>query len=139
MKNIDYVWYASYGSNLCRERFLCYILGGQPEGSGKTERGCKDNSLPLKDKVIRIPHALYFAEYSQRWGGGVAYIGHRRIPPKAGALGRMYLIHVEQFLDVVRQENNDGIPISISDVQDAFNKGSKTYEGFRYGKILYIG
>jgi len=30
MKNM-YVWYVGYGSNLLRERFLCYILGGKFE------------------------------------------------------------------------------------------------------------
>ena len=33
MDNATYVWYASYGSNMNRERFLCYIRGGQPEGA----------------------------------------------------------------------------------------------------------
>ena len=30
------VWYASYGSNLARDRFLCYLEGGRPKGATRT-------------------------------------------------------------------------------------------------------
>ena len=32
-----YLWYASYGSNLNLDRFMCYIVGGKPKNSTKIE------------------------------------------------------------------------------------------------------
>ena len=55
----SYVWYASYGSNMSKERFLCYIRGGSVEGMTKRCEGCADPSEPLKDLYIEIPHELY--------------------------------------------------------------------------------
>ncbi|MBL0236650.1 MAG: hypothetical protein IPQ02_08595 [Saprospiraceae bacterium] len=41
INKLDYIWYASYGSNLLEERFQCYIKGGMPKGSTKTYLGCR--------------------------------------------------------------------------------------------------
>lgn len=35
------VWYSSYGSNMWRERFMCYIQGGSPKGSASVQRGAE--------------------------------------------------------------------------------------------------
>ncbi|KAL0856375.1 hypothetical protein Bca101_061528 [Brassica carinata] len=40
------VWYASFGSNMWKQRFLCYIQGGQVEGMTKPCVGSMDKSLP---------------------------------------------------------------------------------------------
>ena len=37
----DYVWYACYGSNLCHERFMCYITG-----KGNTKYNISTRALP---------------------------------------------------------------------------------------------
>lgn len=103
----ELVWYASYGSNLLRSRFMCYIRGGRPKSSSKGYRGCTDKSEPLKDKPVRIPHELYFSGRSSVWGGGgggVAFIKPTRASKGEFTLGRMYLITREQFTQVVRQE-----------------------------------
>ena len=42
------VWYACYGSNLLKERFLCYIRGGRPIGAQRTFYGCKNKKEPKK-------------------------------------------------------------------------------------------
>ena len=55
----EYVWYASYGSNMCIERFLCYIRGGAVDGMQGTCLGCADKTLPLKSKRVMLPHELY--------------------------------------------------------------------------------
>ena len=69
------VWYASYGSNLLYNRFLCYIQGGEIEGANKVYPGCRDRTPPIMDKQIVIPHELYFSKHSNIWENkGVAFI-----------------------------------------------------------------
>src|SRR5262245_21448659 len=75
------VWYASYGSNLNRERFMCYIKGCLPPGAlpGATPNpGSRDTHDPLADKAIAIRNfELYFADEERsvkRWGGASAFI-----------------------------------------------------------------
>src|SRR5436305_7842838 len=99
------IWYASYGSNLSyQKRFMCYIAGGRPAGSQNTNPGCRDKTPPIDNKPIAIHLDLYFAEYSQWWNGGVAFI--KRGNERSKTLGRIYLITDDQFNDVVLQENS---------------------------------
>ena len=98
------VWYASYGSNLSSERFLCYILGGTPPGARRRNPGSRDRTPPLESRPVTLNCELYFAGSIASWGGGgVAFIRQR--DQGSGTLGRMYLITEEQFNDVVLQEN----------------------------------
>lgn len=138
MSNDQYVWYASYGSNINKERFLCYIKGGRPIGSDKVETGCRDTSLPLKESLFEMPHPLYFAKESARWGHqGVAFIGLN--PEKDNrTVSKKYLITQEQFLDILQQENN-GLEIDIR-LTEVIEKGSKVFRSNAwYGNILYLG
>jgi len=105
------VWYAGYGSNLSQIRFDCYIYGGTPPGSARPYPGCRDKTPPRGDRQITLPHQLYFADYSERWGGAVAFI--RRTRFNATTYARMYLITYGQFNDVVRQENDRKVPGDI--------------------------
>jgi hypothetical protein len=104
------VWYAAYGSNLLRARFLAYLEGGSFEG-GPPERGCADPSPPRDEAAMTIRHRRYFAYEAARWGGGgVAFVD----PYVRGTtLGRAYLVTEEQFADVLAQENGwpDRTPI----------------------------
>lgn len=102
------VWYAGYGSNLLRRRFECYIYGGTPEGSTRKYPGCRDKTPPRGDQQIRLGYQLYFANYSEAWGGAIAFI--RRAASDAVTYARMYLISYGQFNDVVRQENQRKVP-----------------------------
>ncbi|MDP4084086.1 MAG: hypothetical protein Q8934_05660 [Bacillota bacterium] len=138
IKGQKYVWYASYGSNINSHRFLCYIQGGKPEGSSKVETGCKDPSLPLDETNYIIDHPLYFAKDAGRWDfQGVAFIGLDK-DETSNTLSKMYLITVEQFLDVVKQENN-GIEFEI-DLNEVKIHGSKIFrEHAWYGNMLYLG
>lgn len=96
----NYIWYACYGSNLCKERFLWYIRGGGP----KNNQGCQDKTLPVVDRPYTIHHELYFANQSRTWGnGGVAFLKLEK-DEKIETLGRAYLITAEQFEDVKKQE-----------------------------------
>ena len=79
----DLVWYASYGSNLCEDRFLCYIKGGMPQGSKKMHLGCSDKTAPRATQNIIINRALYFAKEYSSWGkGGVAFIKMNQMKKK---------------------------------------------------------
>ncbi|MBP1949942.1 hypothetical protein [Virgibacillus litoralis] len=137
LEDIKYVWYASYGSNLSRDRFLCYIKGGKPKGSEKVEVGCKDKSLPIKETTYIMRYPLYFAKSSSRWQNkGVAFIGLNE-DEEHHTYSRKYLITVEQFMDVVKQENN-GAELDI-DLIEIIKNGSKTLRDSWYGTILYLG
>ncbi|WP_455392727.1 hypothetical protein [[Eubacterium] cellulosolvens] len=138
---INRVWYASYGSNLLRRRFMCYIQGGTPEGTKTEFKGCLDSSPPQDMAQIIIPHQLYFAERSSTWqNGGVAFIKWCR-DVHAGALGRMYLIKPEQFAQVVRQENAhepDDNTIKI-DFVTTISTGATQLQARWYSRIMYLG
>ncbi|MDC3411916.1 hypothetical protein NC797_02605 [Aquibacillus sp. 3ASR75-11] len=136
MENKNYVWYSSFGSNLCEDRFLCYIKGGQPAGSTKSEKGARDNTSPVDVQAIELDYPLYFASYSSRWDGGVAFIGTSSSETNK-SLGRMYLITKEQFVDVVRQENEtDDITINFESILE---KGSIMVRESLYGNVLHVG
>jgi hypothetical protein len=133
---VEYVWYASYGSNINVERFLCYIKGGQPIGSSEIEVGCRDHSLPISDEPFTINHPLYFAKNAGRWNNqGVAFIGHTKSTNPT--YSRKYLITTEQFYDVVKQENS-GIDLTIN-LEEIKDKGIKALRKSWYGTILYLG
>ena len=54
MEKNNLVWYACYGSNLLKKRFLCYIQGGKIEGCKKSYFGCDDKSPPIDVENILI-------------------------------------------------------------------------------------
>lgn len=119
-----YVWYAGYGSNLYKNRFIDYI------------KKCRDPVPPKGDIQIRIPYPLYFAKYSEKWRGGVAFIGLRK-NKKNATLGRMYLITEQQFKDVFSQENA-GNKVNI-DFQKVKEKVSLIVLESWYGNVIYLG
>ncbi len=135
------VWYAAYGSNLLRERFLTYILGGQPPGISERQVGCRDPSLPRADRALDVPHELYFARRSARWEhGGVAFV---ESVARAGAAtrGRMYLITAEQFRQIVFQENeihDFGADVGM-DLNLTLREGTSLFHGHWYSRILSLG
>jgi hypothetical protein len=96
-----HVWYASYGSNLARDRFLCYLRGGRPRGATRTYPGARDQSHPLGDAPLELPGQVFFGWHSTTWDGGVAFYD---ASSSGGALARAYLITEGQFADVAAQE-----------------------------------
>jgi len=115
----DLVWYAAYGSNLLRARFLAYLEGGSiggTDGSGPVEEGAADSSLPVDDRPLRLDGwQLAFAGESRRWnGGGVCAV----VPGAGEVLGRAWLITIGQLRDVWRQENS-GVALVVDDVVSA--------------------
>ncbi|MCA0970712.1 hypothetical protein LCM20_08940 [Halobacillus litoralis] len=137
MKEQNLVWYASFGSNINVDRFLCYIRGGKPELSNDTERGCRDATLPRNEKPFVMNHQLYFAKEAARWnGGGVGFIAGEE-DDSYETYSNMYLITREQFLDVVAQEN--GLDEFEMDFEEVMEKGSEKVQESWYGNILYLG
>ena len=105
--NEEYVWYVSYGSNMLKERFLCYIRGGSFEGS-KYRQPCEDTSLPVAVKPFKIPYDMYFGNISSSWQeGGVSFLD---ISKPGNAFGVAYLITKKQFEHLVKQENSGRPP-----------------------------
>jgi hypothetical protein len=91
----DLVWYAAYGSNLYKKRFLRYISK------------CNNKTPPLEGKPFSIPHKMYFAKHSSRWkDGGVAFIESRNSINEDNVLGKIYLIRRDQFIEIFHQENS---------------------------------
>jgi hypothetical protein len=74
-----------------------------PVGGAHTYPGCRDPSPPADDRAWECDFELRFGGSSQTWGGGVALIDAPRgdAPVKL----RLYLVTLEQFADVVAQEN----------------------------------
>lgn len=103
-----HVWYASYGSNMYRGRFLNYLQGGRPAGAARSYPGCSDCAPPGADTPIRWAGRLHFATRSPTWGGGVAFADEAERPGQE-ILGRAYLITAEQFDQVVHFENSGTI------------------------------
>ena len=133
----DLVWYASYGSNLCYERFICYLEGGKAPGSKRKQRGARDASEPSDERAVFIPHALYFSQHSRSWGGGgVAFIDPRR-DDAIQTWGRAYLVTREQFEDIFAQEN--GTPVEVLDWESLLEQGQLSNGDRWYHHILKIG
>lgn len=98
----DHLWYVAYGSNLLRERLLCYLAGGRPPGGRRDNPGARDSRPPTAHRAVELPHPIMFGGPSRTWRGGPAYLDVER---DGAADGRGWRITHEQFEDLVAQEN----------------------------------
>lgn len=89
MKN-QHIWYACYGSNINKARFMRYI------------DACSDTTPPIEDRHFIFPHDVYFADKSVTWDNkAVAFLDDTM---SGRALGRIYKITREQYEEVKLQE-----------------------------------
>ncbi len=136
-----YVWYATFGTGLSKDNFNCLIRGGVMEGSRVTHQGCRDNTLPDKDKFLSLPFELFFAGESKSWHGGRLILDTKRTS-NAHTIARAYLITIEQFEDIVAQENLQGQPARLP-LSRAIHHGYAKIEGIQgerlYDELLYCG
>lgn len=95
------VWYAAYGSNIARRRFLRYLHGGRPPGAARTHPGARDSAEPVDVRPLTLPGCIFFGWESSTWGGGVAFYD---AAAEGVALARAYLVTEQQFADVAAQE-----------------------------------
>ena len=101
---MEYVWYASYGSNILEERFICYIEGSRYKHNSKSEFGCLNKDLPRDSRAFTFNRGLTFAFNSSRWNdGGVAFLD--KYKNDTISYGKIYKITKEQFTHVYMQEN----------------------------------
>ncbi|GFP87442.1 pentatricopeptide repeat-containing protein at3g57430 chloroplastic [Phtheirospermum japonicum] len=124
-----FVWYASYGSNMDMQRFLCYIEGGQVEGMQRPCEGSLDKTRPADTKWGNVSYRMFFGrDKTKAWGsGGVAFLDldmHKKYLSHV----RMYKISLQQFNDLLKQENS-GKPVgtsplfTLADIMTIRNKG----------------
>ncbi|MFM9872220.1 MAG: hypothetical protein ACKVQS_02000 [Fimbriimonadaceae bacterium] len=100
----EYVWYAAYGSNLLRSRFLCYINGLAPTENHRAHAGCRDSSDPVWDLAARCEYPVVFAGERSSWGeGGVAFLDVEGSGVETPL--RLWKVTREQFEDVCAMEN----------------------------------
>lgn len=135
----SYLWYACYGSNIKKARFLCYIEGGTPKGAIKSFEGCSDSTPPVESRKFTIDRELYFAKESVTWNGGG--IGFLKPEKDAGfkTYGRIYKISLGQFKDLLKQELKvkQNVPVDLERLKcDGFFNCLP--EG-RYGHLLHLG
>lgn len=99
----DVIWYAGYGSNLGKERFMCYIEGGICRENRKEYDGCTNKQLVSDaDDHAWFPGQMYFGNKSGTWNGkGVAFYD-----PKASGrtFMRMFKITWQQLKEIQKQE-----------------------------------
>lgn len=130
------VWYVSYGSNMCRARFDCYLRGGRPPGAAWTYSGCRDATPPSDVAAVDLPGTVYFAGDSPVWGGGVAGYDHETPGPSKG---RAYLITAQQFADVAAQEMSRE-PGAGPDLAEVLRTKGKVRVGDgRYETLCWLG
>ncbi len=132
------VWYAAYGSNLVRSRFLTY-LGGRPmPGSGRREAGARDGSEPRAVAPYRFDRPLVFGQRDESWGGGgVCFVDPDRSVTGATA-GRAWLVTGEQLSDVWAQENGVEVGVDL-DLKAVVAGGTLDVGTGWYRRLLSLG
>jgi len=130
------VWYVGYGSNLCAERFACYLAGGRPRGAARWYAGCRDRTPARDTAAVWLPGGIYFAGRSLVWGGGIAFYD-AALPGRVA--GRAYLITTQQFGDVAAQEMHREPGGATLDLTTVLETGRDELGRGRYETLLYAG
>lgn len=132
---LTHVWYAAYGSNISPERFDCYLHGGRPPGATRTQVGCRDSTPPTQRVATRLPGRMMFGNWSEVWGGGVAFYDPDATGP---AFVTAYRVTVEQFADVWAQERD--VPLGVElPVEQLLTNGEWTAGPGDYERALVVG
>ncbi|MED6119857.1 Histone deacetylase 5 [Stylosanthes scabra] len=142
-----YIWYASYGSNMWNSRFLCYVAGGQVEGMKRNCSGSMDKALPKATVWKTFPCHIFFGrEATHTWGpGGVAFLNPEETSQHKTHMC-LYKISLEQFNDILFQENGLSIdvvsPLVDITILDAISEkefNSQEVKDGWYGNVVYLG
>lgn len=101
----ELVWYVAYGSNMCKERFMCYITGDSCQKYFlKKGEPCEDQSPVIGVMSIKIPYEMYFGNQSKTWNNrGVAFIRPTKDKNKY-SFARAYLITKQQYEHIWKRE-----------------------------------
>lgn len=135
--NHDRVWYAAYGSNLLRARFLLYLTGGSYAKGHHEHVGARDRREPgTEAPLIQGPWHLCFGRSSSRWGGAVAFLDPEN---DRDASVRCWDITQQQFADVAAQENGL-LPGELEiDINHLITHGQIEIGNSWYSRIVYLG
>ncbi len=140
-----YVWYASYGSNLYRDRFYLYVQGGNAGYVNKTYSGCSNKSLPVKEGILKIPYELYFSQKAEKWQNKAVAFIKSTVDSRNETICKIYLITKEQFLEINQQENSQHADFKTSNIDldttrmQGFSLAGDENNYQWYGRIMYIG
>ncbi|KAI3761285.1 hypothetical protein L1987_51697 [Smallanthus sonchifolius] len=141
------VWYASFGSNMSKSRFLCYIQGGQAEGMKRPCQGGVDKTKPKEVMWKTVPHSLFFGrESTVTWGpGGVAFLDPETNNQEKTFMC-LYRITLEQFNDVLLQENvriDTSSPFidlnALDSIEHEKNVSLEALKDGWYHNVVYLG
>lgn len=131
------VWYAAYGSNLLRRRFLHYLEGGAFAEDQPAHVGARNARPPRADHTTAVAGSVVFAGQFRRWGsGGAAFYDPTR---PATAIVRLWSITAEQFADVAAQEC--GLPPGAVDIDlaELAERRELVVSSRSYGRVLWLG
>jgi hypothetical protein len=129
------VWYVAYGANLDPDRLGYYLVGGTPAGATRGYPGARDPRPPRAVARFTLPGEVYFARCSHTWHGGVAFYD----PEASGsAAAAGYLLTVQQFSDVVAQENRQE-PGTDLDLTEVLALGRAIQGDGWYALLLHVG
>lgn len=131
----DRVWYASYGSNLSRQRFLHYVRGGRPVDTARVYPGARDASLPAAERALTVPGGILFGLESRVWGGGMAFYD---ADAPGQTLMRAYLVTVQQLSDIVAQEMHREVGADL-DLAAVLEHGRVVLGPGRYETLHLVG
>ena len=134
----SHVWYASYGSNLLRERFEVYLLGGTVAGLDLVHPGGEGTAPASAEAALVLPGRLLTALNAPSWGGGgVAFWDPDGVG--AGVLVRAWRVRLEQFLEVVHLENGGRTRQSAPWPAEVLSRGEARAGDGWYGRLVCPG
>jgi hypothetical protein len=129
------LWYAGYGSNLDRDRFLRYLHGGAAPGAQRVLSGARDATPPADERALTFAATMFFAWESPTWGGGIAFVD---VDGEDTTYARAYLLTEEQFSDVAVQEMHRE-PGTDLDLAHVLERRRHTYGPGRYETLHHLG
>ena len=99
----EYVWYVTYGSNMCFERLSCYIEGGYFERNDRNYPSCSNPELPTEWIALELPYNMYFANFGKgAWkNSAVSFLDVDKL---GYSYCRAYLINKNQLEHIHRLE-----------------------------------
>lgn len=96
------VWYVSYGSNMLKERFDCYIKGGKCRFNGRKYRGCTNKEESKKSVSLTLPYNMYYGNNSGSWhDSAVSFLD---VSKPGFAYARAWLVAEDQLDGIHKQE-----------------------------------
>lgn len=121
------VYYLCYGSNLSEARFREYL---SMHNSFSGQRALESGRLSL-------PHEIFYAGHSGRWGGGVAYLDVDSLSPQSHEY-RVYGMSVAEFEALFSGEN--GYYSGVFPWGEVLsNKETVVYDALFYDRVVNFG